>query len=329
MRLTSDTGLTTDPALSPDGRLVAYASDRAGDDNLDIWVKQVEGGDPLRLTSDTADEYEPSFSPDGNRIVFRSERDGGGLYTIPSLGGEPRLDRQGRSRAAILSGRRPPRVRDRGRRTERRGTRPTSLSCPSLGGAPQLQGARVHVGAARPVWSPDGTFILFATGVYRPGELGDCPFRSRLPGIADRVPLTEFKKTNGLADLIPYEWTSANRILFVAKSGDTSHLFEIGISPPSLTTREWRLDTSPTRLTSGTEQHERPSVALGGSGDRRPPFGVRQPGPKRAHLESRSGYQPATDGRQGPAIDSGEWFPDLPVHLQGRDEARLHIPRRV
>ena len=80
------------------------------------------------------------------------------------------------------------------------------------------------------------------------------------------LPLAELKKKTGLADLIPYEWMPGNRILFVAKSGDSSHLFEIGISPPSLTTKQWRLDSSATRLTSGTEQDERPSLALGGSG---------------------------------------------------------------
>ena len=58
---------------------------------VSIWVKQVASGDPLRLTSDAADEYEPTFSPDGSSIVFRSERDGGGLYTMPVLGGEPSL----------------------------------------------------------------------------------------------------------------------------------------------------------------------------------------------------------------------------------------------
>ena len=50
IRLTSDSGLSYSPALSPDGRLLAYASDRSGEGNMDIWVRQVAGGEPVRLT---------------------------------------------------------------------------------------------------------------------------------------------------------------------------------------------------------------------------------------------------------------------------------------
>ena len=89
--VTADSGLNAFPALSGDGGLLAYASDRAGQDNLDIWVQQIGGGDPIRLTRDPADERDPSISPDGTIVVFRSERDGGGIYMMPALGGQPVL----------------------------------------------------------------------------------------------------------------------------------------------------------------------------------------------------------------------------------------------
>ncbi len=85
--LTADAGLTGYPAISHDGKFVAFASDRATEDNLDIWIQQIGGRDPIRLTNDPADESDPAFSPDGTMIAFRSEKDGGGVYLVPALGG--------------------------------------------------------------------------------------------------------------------------------------------------------------------------------------------------------------------------------------------------
>ncbi|HKC63186.1 MAG TPA: hypothetical protein VKB86_06085, partial [Pyrinomonadaceae bacterium] len=87
-RITSDAGLQIGATWSADARFIAYSSDRSG--NFDIWVQSVDGGNPIAVTHSLAHDWQPDWSPTSNDIVFRSERDGGGLFLVPSLGGNER-----------------------------------------------------------------------------------------------------------------------------------------------------------------------------------------------------------------------------------------------
>jgi dipeptidyl aminopeptidase/acylaminoacyl peptidase len=84
-RLTFDEGLQTGATWSPDGRFIAYSSDRGG--KFDIWVQQTSGGDPVQITKGPGNHWQPDWSPDGKYIAYRSEEGGGGLYIVPALGG--------------------------------------------------------------------------------------------------------------------------------------------------------------------------------------------------------------------------------------------------
>ncbi len=88
---TSLPGLEIDPAFSPDGRRIAFASDDNGQRNFDIYIKQEGSETILRITENAADERFPSWSPDGLFVAFvRLGADGNSVYTIPSLGGQER-----------------------------------------------------------------------------------------------------------------------------------------------------------------------------------------------------------------------------------------------
>jgi Tol biopolymer transport system component/DNA-binding winged helix-turn-helix (wHTH) protein len=84
-RLTSDDGLQTGATWSPDGRFIAYSSDRGG--KYDIWVQQISGGDPIQITKGPGQNWMPDWSPDGKYIAYRSEEGEGGIYITPALGG--------------------------------------------------------------------------------------------------------------------------------------------------------------------------------------------------------------------------------------------------
>jgi serine/threonine protein kinase/Tol biopolymer transport system component len=171
-RLTFDSGLTRSPAISRDGKLVAYASDRGGEGNLDIYVQQVAGSQAVRLTTHEADDLQPSFSPDGARLVFRSERDGGGVYIIDTLGGQERrvADRGWHPSYSpdgswILY----TEVADAGSAIS--ASSPMYLVRPQGGASRPFQpdfAVSPYAGTGPvPVWSPDGKFVLFAGAPVR------------------------------------------------------------------------------------------------------------------------------------------------------------------
>lgn len=87
VRLLASTRLDFAPQYSPDGRRVAYESDRGG--NLEIWVCNSDGGDCSALTSmGSAFTGVPRWSPDGRQVAYYSRIGGNGqIFAIGSEGG--------------------------------------------------------------------------------------------------------------------------------------------------------------------------------------------------------------------------------------------------
>ena len=67
-QLTSNASYDYSPIWSPDGKSLAFASDRYG--NFDIFMVSPDGGVPFRVTTHSAKETPWTFTPDGKRILF-------------------------------------------------------------------------------------------------------------------------------------------------------------------------------------------------------------------------------------------------------------------
>jgi hypothetical protein len=82
--LTNDDAPDFQPAFSPDGTRIAYASDHG--QGYDIWVISVEGGEAINLTPDSpGEDFGPAWAPDGTRIAFCRREVGRGLSGIMEI----------------------------------------------------------------------------------------------------------------------------------------------------------------------------------------------------------------------------------------------------
>lgn len=83
----TEPGYYTDPAISPDGTEVAFASSESPEDNYHISILDFATGATRQLTLNSAGDRAPTWSPDGSSIVFLSfRREGPGLYRKASSG---------------------------------------------------------------------------------------------------------------------------------------------------------------------------------------------------------------------------------------------------
>jgi len=90
-KLIASTHLDHTPEYSPDGKRIAFASNRSG--SHEIWVSNSDGSGSMQLTSFGGVYYvgAPHWSPDGRQIYFGSNAGGqNGDYVIRSDGGQPK-----------------------------------------------------------------------------------------------------------------------------------------------------------------------------------------------------------------------------------------------
>lgn len=99
LQITTNAAYDSEPVWSPDGKQIAFASDRNG--NFDVYLVSAEGGVPQRITTNSVTEMPLAFSPDGKEIYFSAQVMKGAenvqfasgwiteLYKVSTEGGRP------------------------------------------------------------------------------------------------------------------------------------------------------------------------------------------------------------------------------------------------
>jgi tricorn protease len=165
------------PVFSPDGRKIAFSSNRHG--SYDVFVIPVEGGKPARLTFDSADDFVNAWSPDGKSIMFTSNRgtsypSSSELYSVPVTGGRARRISafEGRDGVFSPSGDLVAFVRGPGTwyRKYYRGSANDDIWIANSDGS-NTRRLTTHMGQdTSPMWSADGKFVYYVSDAGQPAS---------------------------------------------------------------------------------------------------------------------------------------------------------------
>jgi len=221
--LTAEPGFETDPALSNDGRLVAYT--RADDfwaENYNLYLRAVAGGDTAQLTDLPGRVGSPAFSPDASEIAFAyTEGSAHSIRSVSSSGGAPQLLARTRSwvlgldwspdgRRLVFAERGPDDHRFHLVGMRRDGSDRGRLTTPPAG----------SMGDQLPAFSPDGRRIAFmrsdATG-YR--TLWMLPANGGEP----EALIAQAQSISG------FDWSDDNHITYAVDLPGDSRLYRIAL----------------------------------------------------------------------------------------------------
>jgi Tol biopolymer transport system component len=232
--VTTDPGLEIDPALSPDGKLVAYSA-RGGA----LMVRQVDGGAPVQVVrSDDVRGRWPAWLPDGQRLVFISPR---GIELVSALGGAPRL---------LVGGT----ELDRGVAVAPDGgtvayvSHDSLLAVPVNGGAARLvtRGYEMH----SPAWSPDARWLAFVQGdkqYINISDLGNLAQNSIWLAPADGG--AAHRISDELSMHASPAWASARSLLYVADADGGRDVYQLSLA------RDGSPRGAPLRISTGLSPH--------------------------------------------------------------------------
>jgi len=232
-RLTSWAGAEEGAEISPDGRFVAFLSDRDGE--FDIWLTQVGTGHFTNLTRDMP-PLAPSgaivrklgFTSDGSQIWFNPESRRP-LLLMPLTGGPPRpfLPEATNTPAWSPNG---TRVVFFGKPAD--GADPMYVADGLGADARQLLAPQPGMKRNNPVWSPDGEWIYFVSGSEPQDELDIDVWRVRASGGDAERMTSQHAAVNFLAPL------DARTLLYTARQEDGSGPWLWALDIPRKRTRQ-------------------------------------------------------------------------------------------